>query len=70
MPRVLLLFAHPALEKSRVHRRMLAHVPSRAELTFHDLYEAYPDFDVDVAREQALEHLTMQVEEHPTGYVR
>ena len=54
MPRVLVLFAHPALEKSRVHRRMVAHVPARAELTFHDLYEAYPDFDVDVAREQAL----------------
>jgi len=23
-------------------------------LTFHDLYEAHPDFDVDVAREQEL----------------
>ena len=54
MPRVLVLFAHPALEKSRVHRRMVAQVPERAELTFHDLYEAYPAFDVDVAREQAL----------------
>ena len=54
MPRVLVLFAHPALEKSRVHRRMVAHVPGRAELTFHDLYEAYPAFDVDVPREQAL----------------
>ena len=54
MPRVLVLFAHPALEKSRVHRRMVARVPGRAELTFHDLYEAYPAFDVDVPREQAL----------------
>ena len=54
MSRVLVLFAHPALEKSRVHRRMVARVPGRAELTFHDLYEAYPAFDVDVAREQAL----------------
>jgi glutathione-regulated potassium-efflux system ancillary protein KefG len=54
MPHVLVLFAHPALEKSRVHRRMLAQVPARAELTLHDLYEAYPAFDVDVPREQAL----------------
>ena len=23
-------------------------------MTFHDLYEAYPDFDIDVRREQAL----------------
>lgn len=54
MSRVLLLFVHPALEKSRVHRRLLASVPVRDELTVHDLYEAYPAFDVDVAREQAL----------------
>lgn len=54
MPRILLLFAHPALEKSRVHRRLIVQVPDRPELTFHDLYEAYPDFEIDVAREQAL----------------
>ena len=54
MARVLVLFAHPALEKSRVHRRLAARVPARDELTFNDLYERYPDFDVDVAREQAL----------------
>lgn len=54
MARVLVLFAHPALERSRVHRRMVAAVPAHPDLTFHDLYEAYPRLDVDVAREQAL----------------
>ena len=58
MPRVLVLFAHPALEKSRVHRRLVAELPAlvaaRPAITFHDLYEAYPDYDVDVAHEQAL----------------
>jgi glutathione-regulated potassium-efflux system ancillary protein KefG len=54
MPRVLIQFAHPALEGSRVHRRLLAQLPEREGLTVNDLYEAYPDFDVDVAREQAL----------------
>lgn len=58
MPRTLVLFAHPALEKSRVHRRLVRDLPALAErtpgLTYHDLYEAYPDFDVDVEREQAL----------------
>lgn len=54
MPRLLVLFAHPALEKSRVHRRLVARVPDRPGITFHDLYEHYPDGDVDVAREQAL----------------
>lgn len=54
MARVLVLFAHPALEKSRVHRRLVKAVPKRDGLTFHDLYEAYPRLDVDVAREQRL----------------
>lgn len=54
MPRVLVQFAHPALERSRVHRRLLASAPSLPDLTFNDLYEIYPDFDVDVPREQAL----------------
>jgi glutathione-regulated potassium-efflux system ancillary protein KefG len=52
--RLLVLFAHPAFERSRVHRRLAAAATSLPGLTFHDLYEAYPDFDVDVRREQAL----------------
>ena len=49
-----MLFAHPALEKSRVNRRLAAEVRDLAGVTFNDLYEAYPDFDVDVRREQQL----------------
>jgi glutathione-regulated potassium-efflux system ancillary protein KefG len=56
MARVLILFAHPALEKSRVHRRLIGQVPKLPGLTFHDLYEAYPDFAIDVSHEQALLH--------------
>jgi glutathione-regulated potassium-efflux system ancillary protein KefG len=54
MPRILIQFAHPALERSRVHRRMLAVLPRREGITLNDLYEEYPDFDIDVPREQAL----------------
>lgn len=54
MARVLILFAHPALEKSRVHRRLLREVPGITGITFNDLYEQYPDFTIDVPREQAL----------------
>ncbi len=54
MARILILFAHPALEKSRVHRRLVRQVPELPGLTFHDLYEAYPDFAIDVPREQEL----------------
>lgn len=54
MTRILILFAHPALEKSRVNRRLIRAVPTLTNLTFHDLYEAYPDYDIDVAHEQKL----------------
>jgi glutathione-regulated potassium-efflux system ancillary protein KefG len=54
MQRLLIQFAHPALERSRVHRRLLAQVPQREGITLNDLYEKYPDFDVDVAREHEL----------------
>ncbi len=52
--RVLVLFAHPALQKSRVNRRLAAAAAAVPGVTLHDLYEAYPDFHVDVPREQAL----------------
>jgi len=54
MSRVLLLFAHPALEKSRVNRSLVERAQGLPGVTFRDLYEAYPDFDVDVKREQSL----------------
>ena len=54
LPNILVLFAHPALEKSRVNRRLAAAVRTLPGVTFHDLYEAYPEFDVDVSREQEL----------------
>lgn len=52
--RLLVLFAHPALEKSRVNRRLAASVDGLPGVTFHDLYEAYPDFHLVAAREQKL----------------
>lgn len=54
MSRVLILFAHPALERSRVHRQLIRGLDSLPGVTFNDLYEAYPTFDIDVRREQEL----------------
>jgi len=64
--RILVLFAHPAFEKSRVNRALAEAVRGLPGVTFHDLYEAYPDFDIDVRREQALllEH-DLLVAQHP-----
>jgi glutathione-regulated potassium-efflux system ancillary protein KefG len=52
--RILALFAHPALERSRVNEVLVRAVRDMDGLTFHDLYEAYPEFDIDVKREQGL----------------
>lgn len=52
--RILLLFAHPAFHRSRANRRLVEAVVGLPGLTWRDLYEEYPDFNVDVAAEQAL----------------
>jgi glutathione-regulated potassium-efflux system ancillary protein KefG len=52
--RFLVLFAHPAFQKSRVNRVLADAVRELSGVTFHDLYEAYPDFVIDVGREQEL----------------
>lgn len=54
MASVLVLFAHPALDKSRVHQRLVKRIRTLEGVTFHDLYEAYPDLDIDVPLEQQL----------------
>ena len=54
LKRLLVLFAHPALEKSRVNRRLAASVDGLPGVTFHDLYEAYPDCHILAHREQEL----------------
>ena len=52
--KVLILFAHPALGKSRVNKWMIEGLADIENVTFHDLYEEYPEFDIDVKREQDL----------------
>jgi glutathione-regulated potassium-efflux system ancillary protein KefG len=54
MARILILFAHPRLEKSRINKALLRQLPAHRDITFRDLYELYPDFNVDIVREQQL----------------
>ena len=64
--RVLILFVHPALQKSRVNEVLIGAVRDLDGVTFHDLYEAYPDFAIDVDREQRLlEAHDVVVFQHP-----
>jgi glutathione-regulated potassium-efflux system ancillary protein KefG len=52
--KILILFAHPALQKSRVNKELIKYVKDIEGVTFHDLYEAYPDFHIPVRQEQDL----------------
>ncbi|WP_168074439.1 NAD(P)H-dependent oxidoreductase [Caulobacter sp. SSI4214] len=50
---VLLVLAHPALERSRANRALAKAAKGLSGVTFKDLYEVYPDFVVDIEAEQA-----------------
>lgn len=54
MRRILVYFAHPVLERSRVNRRLLDGIRDLTGVHVVDLYEEYPTLAIDVAREQAL----------------
>lgn len=50
--RILVLFAHPSLDRSEVNRPLAEAVSNLDEITLVDLYAEYPDFQIDVDREQ------------------
>ena len=52
--RILVLLAHPAHRRSRANAALRDAARAVEGLTLHDLYEAYPDFLIDVDHEQAL----------------
>src|SRR5438034_3355308 len=52
--KTLVLAAHPNWRESRVNQRLLATARAVPGVRVHDLYGAYPDFDIDVAAEQQL----------------
>jgi len=54
MNKVLILFAHPRFEKSKTNRALIAGIDRIEGVTLNDLYEQYPDFNIDVDREKEL----------------
>ena len=53
-PRILVLFAHLAIQRSRINRAMVEAARGLPNLVLNDLLETYPDFYIDVERERAL----------------
>ena len=50
--RILVLFAHPSLDRSEVNQPMADRAAQVPGVTLVDLYAEYPAFDIDVEREQ------------------
>ena len=54
MKKILILFAHPALQRSLINKELIKVFENIENVTFHDLYESYPQMDIDVEEEQEL----------------
>ncbi len=66
MQRILILFAHPRFEHSRTNTRLVQQIRGKTGVTFHDLYERYPDFNIDVPYEKRLlEEHDVIIWQHP-----
>jgi len=53
-PNILILYAHPAPQRSPVNRRLAEAARAMPGVDLRDLYELYPDFDIDAEGERAL----------------
>lgn len=54
MSSILILFAHPVIEKSRAHHELIRQAKTVKDVYINDLYQEYPDFDIDINREKEL----------------
>lgn len=52
--RILVLFAHPAFHKSKTNKVLVDGLSEVKGVTFHDLYQEYPELDINIKREQEL----------------
>ncbi len=52
--KILILFAHPRFERSSVNSVLLKQIEDIPEIKVHDLYDLYPDFNIDIEYEKKL----------------
>lgn len=52
--KILIIFSHPLYEKSKINQIINEYIPNNEHITFHDLYEEYPYFEIDIHYEQKL----------------
>ena len=54
MKKILINFAHPARSRSKINNALRAAIKDLDDVTLNDLYATYPDFLIDIKREQRL----------------
>ncbi len=54
MKKILVLFAHPRFEQSHTNQALIQGIKAIEGVTVHDLYERYPDFNIDIVIEKQL----------------
>ncbi len=54
MKNILIVLAHPDMERSRINKALIQAVKEKDGLIISDLYHKYPDFNIDVTAEQSL----------------
>ena len=52
--KILILFAHPAFERSVINKKLLSEIETLDGVTIQDLYQHYPQFEIDIEYEQEL----------------
>ncbi len=64
--KTLILLAHPHRDRSRVHNRLIRAAEEVSDVTVIDLYHEYPDFLINVRREQErVEQHQLLIFQHP-----
>ncbi len=54
MKKILIIFGHPRFENSKVHSSLIEAASKLENITIQDLYEQYPNFNINVAHQQQL----------------
>lgn len=52
--KTLVIVTHPNMNESRINKAWVQELQKQSNITIHQLYQAYPNEVIDVAREQAL----------------
>ncbi len=68
---ILIIYAHPYPQHSHANKRMLEQAGTLEGVEIRSLYQLYPDFNIDVAAEQAaLARADLVIWQHPMQWYR